>query len=979
MRADLSPPSAGRPQSLAILAICVAVSGAAGLVYEVVWSRYLGLLIGSSTVAHTLVLAAFMGGLALGNAVFGRFADRTGRPLFAYGLLELGIAAWAGVFALGWPAVSALYLAVGRTLGPESGGLPWVKLALGAALLLPPTVLMGGTIPLLSRVVVARDEEMGAGVALLYFLNTAGAVLGCAAAGFWWIEAHGLAGTLGIAALLNTVVGAVALALAPRGPALEATDAEITHGFAQTNLPVDEASEQHQRGAARGTTSDLGLHADAPAGGVPPVTAPTLRRAVLVCIAVTGGLTMVYELVWIRMVGFIFGSSSQSFSVMLVTFLGGIALGGAAAQGLLRRPRPRQTLVAVFGACELGVAISVLAMLPFYERFPYVFATARTLFAPTDGGYASMQLLLVALLAAVMLVPTTLIGVTLPLAARIAVDGLDDVGAGVGASFAVNTVGTLLGAALTGLVFIPLAGVQASLLGAIAGSAGVGGVLLLVGGWRRTAVASPAAVAAALAVIVVTGGAWDPVLMTAGYFRGKKAPESFDAMKERYAGHRLLFARDGNDATVTVVDVDGDIFLKVNGKTDASTLREDMVTQTISGHLPLLLHSGNPRDVLVIGLGSGVTAGAALAHPAARVTSVELSRAVVDGARHFAVQNRGVLDDPRHALLVADAKDYVHLTPRRFDVVISEPSNPWISGVASLFTVEFFRAIRGVMNPDGVYLQWLQLYAFTDEAFSRSLRSLRAVFPHVTVWRFTRADCLLVASREPLSTEHLEGRLGEVAPLFGAEAPLPIDSPAALLAHQVLSSEAVSSAFAPVPPLNLDAAPFLGFEAPRAMFRRTSPGIVDDLDERRDPGAAQRLMIASVPAAAPQTLADAVERAGRPLLAEHIRVAARLDVAVTDADLDAALAAGDPLPALLRAMDGPATAAQCRAWSGRLAAVAIESRNALFRPPLTRLTQFVTTCIDAHPALGPTLRDYLGKALFATGRPAEAAPLLAAP
>jgi spermidine synthase len=198
---------------LLILTACVALSGAAGLVYEVVWSRYLGLLIGSSTVAHTVVLAVFMGGLALGNSVFGRFADRTARPLFAYGLLELGIAGWAVVFVVGWPGASALYLSIGRALGPESGGLLWIKLALGVLLLLPPTVLMGGTIPLLSRFVVSRDDEIGARVALLYFLNTAGAVLGCAAAGFWWIESLGLPGTLWLAAAFNTVVGAVTLAL----------------------------------------------------------------------------------------------------------------------------------------------------------------------------------------------------------------------------------------------------------------------------------------------------------------------------------------------------------------------------------------------------------------------------------------------------------------------------------------------------------------------------------------------------------------------------------------------------------------------------------------------------------------------------------------------------------------------------------------------------------------------------------------------
>ncbi len=722
--------------------------------------------------------------------------------------------------------------------------------------------------------------------------------------------------------------------------------------------------------------------ADSSWSGAP--SAPALRRWVLGCIAVTGGLTMVYELVWIRMVGFIFGSSSQSFSVMLVTFLAGIALGGAVAHWLFRAGRltSRRSLVTAFGACEVAVAASVLLMLPFYERFPYIFAQARTLFAPTDGGYAAMQLVQLALLGAVMLVPTTLVGVTLPLASRVVVAGVGDVGSGVGASFSSNTLGTLFGAAFTGLVLIPVLGIQVALLGATAASAGVGGALLWIAGRGRVAAVSVAIVGAALLVIVVAGGAWNPVLMTAGYFRGKTAPENFEAMQKRYAGHKLLFSEDGHDSTVTVVAVDGDVFLKVNGKTDASTLREDMVTQTISGHLPILLHPGDPKEVLVIGLGSGVTAGATLTHPGTMTTSVELSQAVVDGARHFNPQNHDVLANPRHTMLVADAKDYVHLTPKSFDVVISEPSNPWISGVASLFTAEFFEAVRGVMRDDGVYLQWLQLYAFSDEAFARSVRTLRSVFPHVTVWRFTRADCLLVASRTPLSTAQLARRLDVVAGEFQPDSPLPVGHPAELLVHQVLSAEAVTAAFAPRgKPLNRDTAPFLEFEAPRAMFRGTSPGILDDLDERNDSGATDRLLLASVPTTSPPRIAAALQRSGHAALAQKVERAARLDAVVTNPELTSALSSGDSVAPLLRAVDEtPAPDPdQCRGWSGRLAALAIESRNALFTPTLRRLRGLTQLCTERHPHLASTLRGYLGKALYATGRTAEAAPLLAEP
>jgi spermidine synthase len=914
--------------TLPIIALCVTLSGTAGLIYEVVWSRYLGLIIGSSTVSHTVVLATFMGGLALGNVVFGRFADRTPRPLWAYGMIELGIAAWAAGLVFFWPSLVRVYLVIGQGLGPVSSWLLAVKIGLGLVVMLPPTMLMGGTLPLLSRFVVTGSSQIGPRIALLYFLNTAGAAVGCALAGFWLVEGLGLSGTLWVACGLNLLIGVATLSLAnaAREPAPEAT-----------------SPDQSEAVSAR------------------------VRTVVLICVGVTGGLTMVYELVWIRMVGFIFGSSSQSFSVMLVTFLAGIALGGLIAGRILKRRGAN--LVAVFGVCEVGVALSVLAILPVYERFPYVFAHARTLFAPTDGGYTAMLLVQVALLGVVMIVPTTLMGVTLPIAARISVRSVQDVGSGVGLAFASNTAGTLIGAASAGLLLIPLVGVQGSLLGAVMMSAACGGALLWTAGSPRAGAACVGVCGVILAVIVLSGGAWNPVLMTAGYFRGKKVPDSMAAMRRRFDGHEILFARDGHDATVTVVRVDGAVFLKVNGKTDASTLREDMVTQELSARLPILLHPREPKDILVIGLGSGVTAGAALEHPGTTVVSVELSQAVVDGAVHFSKENRGVLQNPRHTLHVGDAKDYVQLTQERFDVVINEPSNPWISGVASLFTVEHFRAVRSVLNDGGVYVQWLQLYAFSDEAFSRSVRSLRKVFPHVTAWRFTRADCLLVASLAPLDVSRLEERLAAVSGSFSADSPLPLGRPADLLVHQVLSEEAVTASFGPVPPFNLDGRPFLEFEAPRAMFRKASPAILDDLDERRDPGAAGRLLYAQVAPAPPVQIADALSRSGHGALAEHLRTAGALDAAPTAERMIEAHGSGDSVPLLVRAMEGAETpsAPQCRAWAGRYAALAIHSRNGLYRPSLSILRRFVDRCVAAHPALSPVLLNYVRKAAIATG------------
>ncbi len=1000
----------------ALVVLCFLLSGATGLLYEIIWSRYLHQLIGSSGYAHTVTLATFMAGLGLGYHLFGRQADRWARPLALYAWLELGIGAYGLAFGAIFAAWTAVYIAVGTWLGPFSVWITPLKLILGAAVMVFPAVLMGGTLPALSRWLIQSRQDIGKHIGALYFINTAGAVLGCWLGGFVVLEWLGLSGAMMATAAINIAIGVGLLGMiyAQSGsiwgrweaPSLEDMDEDglldasrdiqvhkdETNGPSGADLPAN-------IGPNEGDDGDLGAAAEGQEvkEGRSALDVRSKRRinAALIGSAIGGGLAMLYELVWIRLVGFVFGSSTQSFSVMLVTFIGGMALGGLAAGWWMRKERDALRSMAW---CEVGIAVGVLVMVPVYERFPYLFALLKGLVARSDAGFAAMKLLQVSLLALVMLIPTTLMGMALPLATREVADRLDKLGGDVGKVFAINVTGTLIGASATGLLILPLLGLQWTLYLGIVSSAVLGLWLLHVtsgrGGVRQVVVLG--AVLAAMAGLMAAGvGKWDPILLTAGFFRHKKAPKSFQDFKERYVNHKLLYARDGQDTTVTVFEVDETVFLKVNGKTDASTLREDMVTQMISGHLPMLIHPGDPKNALVIGLGSGVTAGSVLRHPDMAVDIVELSQSVAEGARHFGHVNHNVLDDPRATMHIGDAKDFLLLQGDAcdpcYDVIISEPSNPWISGVANLFSVDFFGAIERNLAPDGVYVQWLQLYAFSDEAFARSVRSLRSVFPEVTVWRFTPADALIVASRTPfvrsLDSGALERRMAHppVASDLGPEGPIPLADVVDLLSHQVLSAADISALFTPRPPYNTDEHPYLEFEAPRAMFRGDRPRLLDEYDRRRVRHDHQELLVwRYMERVTPQralALSEVLERSGQEGLAKALRLSARTHLPVTEERVRSALERQEHdvlfaqhMARLMDDAEGP-DAEGCALYLDQLARRHLAMANVWLLPSDVRLMSWTTRCAQAHPDRAPGYGLTASAALYGAGQARSALKL----
>lgn len=793
-----------------LVMLCLFVSGAAGLVYEVAWSRYLALFLGHTSYAVVAVLVAFMGGLALGNLWLGGYADRTRRPLAVYAWLEIGIGLYALAFPFWYEGCYRLFVALGRGLEPGTAASLVLKFAFSLLTVLLPTVLMGGTLPVVTRLLTRSLSELREKIAGLYFVNSAGAVVGTYLADFWWLPAIGLEYTVYAGAAMNLAVGAGAMLVSgwiKEGRAAEAPAPVEAPAVSSTN-PGGEAEDRF-------------------------TFSPAELRLAVVGIGLSGFVAMLYQIAWTRLLALALGSSTHAFSLMLITFIAGIAVGSWV---IYRWRRPGNPLRA-FAWIELALAATVLGSMFFYERLPYWFIRLARLLARSAEAYPLYETVQGLICFLVMFVPTLCLGMTLPLVSRVATTEAARTGRSVGRVFAVNTLGTVLGAAVTGLWLMPALGLARTFALGVALNAWIGLAILLVGQWPR---ARARVIGLPLAVL---GGAWLvgghfagvwPNVFSLGLYRQQLSPATAEEFREAARSLVTHYHRDGASATVGVHSAPGAtnlIFLKVNGKTDAST-GADMNTQIFSGHLPLLLRPAT-TNVLVVGLGSGVTVGAVARHPGVRrIDAVEISPEVIAAARLFAEANHHVLDDPRVRIYAEDAKAFLLLTDRRYDVIISEPSNPWMAGVAGVFSLEFYQHCRERLAPDGLMLQWIQLYEFSDAGMEMVLATFSRVFPYVSVWQSLRADLLLVGSTQPprVDLDALAARLAEPA-VNRDLARVGLDNVPLVLAQELIGFP--NGAL--VPPfdsrVHSDYFPVLEYRAQRDFFARVSAERLRKLDE----------------------------------------------------------------------------------------------------------------------------------------------------
>jgi spermidine synthase len=761
--------------------LCFFLSGATGLVYQVVWLRMLGLVFGHTVYAITTVLAAFMAGLALGSFLFARLAPRIGNLVAAYGWLEIGIGLYCPALPLLLGAAAWGYLGLHTKLGLSYDAFSLLQFGLIFLLLLLPTTLMGGTLPVLSQALVRRQLDVGRTVGALYSVNTAGAVVGVVLAGYFLLPAVGNRATLFAAAAANLAVGGLALALA-RGRSAPAA-------AGPASAPVAEGVR--------------------PAGFSASLT--------VVALGVSGGLSMVYEVGWTRALALVIGSSTYAFTAMLVAVLLGIA-GGSALYSWLWGPR--QASAGTFAALQAGIGLATALIIAVFPRLPEVFLAG----VAWSASPSAVQLVQLLVSACALLPATLLIGATFPCAVAVVARDLSRVGEHVGYIYAANTVGAIAGAVAGGFLIVPALGVHGSLAAGAAGNLVVAAVLVLASPGVSRLLRPALALAAGLAAVgALRLPVWDQGVMSSGpavYARDYLFRAGAQGLSAVLRSQPVVFYRDGASSTVAVQRVGDSTYLRVNGKVDASTTA-DMPTQLMSGHLPLLLHPA-PKSVLVIGLGSGVTAGAVARHPVSRIDIVELEPAVVEASRFFSHVNGDVLKDSRVTVVIADGRNFLLTTPERYDVIISEPSNPWIAGLASLFSVEFFELARSRLKPGGLMLQWLQAYSLRTDDLQMVLRTFHTVFPVVSVWNPIFADLLLLGASGPVVIDPgvLSQRFAAYAGLEADLRRIGLQHGAAVTGYLALSEQDAAD-FAKGAGLNTDDRLPLEFSAPRALYLDT--------------------------------------------------------------------------------------------------------------------------------------------------------------
>ncbi|ACG73886.1 Spermine synthase [Anaeromyxobacter sp. K] len=679
------------------------VSGAAGLVYQVAWSRLLNEIFGVTAHAVTAVLATFLGGLALGSWLLGRAADRCRDPLRLYALLELGVAATAIAGTAVVRALDPVHLWAASRLAPDSLGLLLVRAGLAAVVVLPPTVLMGGTLPAITRALVRRIGHLGRELSFVYALNTAGAVAGSVAAGFALIRALGVHGTLWAAAAANVAVGLGALAFS------------------------------RARGAAGAAPPAVEAPVTAPAAG-----AATGTGWILAVMALSGVSSLALEVIWTRMLILIVGTSTYAFVTMLTAFLVGIALGSFVARAFVDRVRsPRRA----FGWVQAGIAASTLATLPLMGA----------LMGDAQRWIDGLELRWEALLAGrfglsflVMIVPTTLIGMTFPLAARIWARSLDTLGGRLGQLYGANTLGNIAGAVLGGFVVLPAVGMQRGVaLMAVLNLIGAAWALLPAReDHRRPAVLLRAA--------PVSAGLWACALLVALW-----RPAPFGAAEEG-PDDPVLFYREGLVSTVKVIQRADDgrqrVMLVDGVRIGQSSEGVDRKQQVLA-HFPILLRDRPPARVLTIGLGTGILAGEVARHPGVeRVDVVELSPSVIEGARLFDRFNGAVLDDPRVRVVNDDGVAFLRRSAERYDAIISDgKSRSGHAGNAQFYSQDYYRSARAHLAPGGVMMQWVPLDVPAAD-LRVILRTFEEAFPDTYVW-IAQSSCFLVGLDGPLALD----------------------------------------------------------------------------------------------------------------------------------------------------------------------------------------------------------------------------------
>ncbi len=659
------------------------VSGLTGLVYQVAWVRMFGVVFGNTTHAVSTVLAAFMGGLALGSLLLGRAGERIGRPIRAYGILELLI----GIFAFAFPwllaGLESVYAGVHRTFGENTLPLVTIRFLMSFLMVLVPTTLMGGTLPVLSKFAARELPHVGRRIGALYAVNTLGAVTGTVLAGFVLLEVLGVSRSVYLSAALNVGIGLLAMAVGSRIP-----DGAGEEPREASPPPVPAASAAGSSAAA--------------------------SRVVLAAFAVSGALALVYEVLYTRVLVFTLGSSAHAFAVMLGTFLVGLALGSFVVSRFVDRWR---NPAVAFGIVEVGIGLSVVAsvlVLAELARAHHAFGILRMGGGDLlhNRGASFLQA------ASTLLVPTLFLGATFPLVTRLLVRSTTDASRSIGRLYFYNTIGAVAGSLLAGFVLVPTLGTARSFALAAGANVAIGLLLFSVAGRRRVWIPAAAAVLALSAAGVART---DPRIFARTFNIG-------------HDESRLVDFREGVTGTVTIhryLDYD---LIAVDGVDVAGTSFMLRITQKLQAHLPVLM-TGHPQRVAHIGFGTGETLRVLTSYDIPHIQGIEICRDIVAmSQRHFGAINKNAFERPEVHIVYMDGKNWTRLTGETYDTIMTDSVYPGVGHAGSaLYTYDHFAAGRERLSPGGVLSCWLPL-DMSPRDLRIILRSFHAAFPEMTVW-----------------------------------------------------------------------------------------------------------------------------------------------------------------------------------------------------------------------------------------------------
>ncbi len=679
------------------------LTGFSALIYEICWVRQATLIFGVSIFAYSAVLTAYMGGMAIGSYLVGRWVDRSANPLRLLAGLQVALAV-LGVLALAaLTGLKTLYslVASDATLGLTA--LTALRLGMALLAMTPPAICIGAMMPAMSRIYAQRTGLVGHEVGQVYAVNTLGSVLGCAFTAIFFIRLWGLRETVFLAAALNLIGAAIAWRLPREGQ--------------ESDRP-----RRSPRSARRPAVQDQ---------------TPTQRRFVLWAYACSGFASLGYEVVWARIISLHTLGAIYSFSIMLAVFLSGLFVGGLLGAWWVRR---RQVSVLHFGSLQAGIGVLAGLALLAFAQLPHL-----RLESLSPQYTVTAEIAFEGLLSFLTLFPVTvLMGAVFPVVSSLyTAEQTTQVGLKIGQVMALNTAGSILGSLLTGFVIVPVLGLQRSALALATLNLGIGAAAIWFLSAARprmrwmVAAASAATAAAAIAL---------PPTQYLGYWQDMAAD--------------LIFYREGVETTVAVFEASSTNpkFSTVNGRVEVPTDVLSLRAFYLLGHLPAILRP-DAHNALMLSFGNGIATGALSTHHIPAVEVVELSPEMVEAAQVYAEENRHVLDYPGLLIHVEDARNFLLQTSQSYDIITTDATHPANSSSWTLFTVDFYRQVKAHLAPAGVFVQWVPLHSMAVQDYLSILRTFQSVFPTATLWYAGGSHTLLLATPETLTEAHLEERL----------------------------------------------------------------------------------------------------------------------------------------------------------------------------------------------------------------------------